>query len=236
MLRLATKSDISYTDARNMYYEKTGNVVSYSQIAYTAGLNISTLFGTNEGATDASDTVLRYLDNSNHKYVSLCQDAVTAHAENCSLYMLHKNRNDVKSLKFSCTHEAISKYANKYRKAYKVKADQHAWMTDHEMAQFDKSPEVILVDGTEKYILMTVTVKDRYGKMCIVLRSYIPNEKKWTFCWLFSDVFPLLLPRLLLSRINIVISDGDSSECNKIDNMLKMLCITQKEYGVDGIL
>ena len=68
---------------------------------------------------------------------------------------------------------------------------------------------------------MTVTVKDRYGKMCIVLRSYVPNEKKWTFRWLFSNVFPLLLPRLLLSQINIVISDGDSSKCNEIDNALK---------------
>ena len=139
MIRLATKSDISYTDARNMYYEKTGNIVSYSQIAYTAGLNISTLFGEGHNSTDASDNVLKYLDNSNHKYVSLCQNAVTARADKCSLYMLHKNRNDVKSLEFPRTHEAISKYANKYRKAYKVKPDQHlfmavAWVTDHEIA------------------------------------------------------------------------------------------------------
>ena len=88
---------------------------------------------------DASDNVLKYLDNSNHKYVSLCQNAVTARAANCSLYMLHKNRNDVKSLQFARPHEDISKYTNKYRKAYEVKHDQHlfmavAWVTDHEMA------------------------------------------------------------------------------------------------------
>ena len=63
----------------------------------------------------------------------------------------------------------IALFANKYRRAYKVKQNQHlfiavAWVTNHELLWFTKSPEVMHVDGTskankEKFILFTVTVK-----------------------------------------------------------------------------
>ena len=127
----------------------------------------------------------------------------------------------------------ISPFATKYRCAYKVKENQHlfmavAWVTNHELLRFRKAPEVIHVDGTsktnkEKFILFTVTVKDRFGKMCIVMRAFLPNEKNWAFHWLFSKAFPLLFPKRLLDRIRVVISDGDSSECNQIDIAIRTI-------------
>ena len=131
----------------------------------------------------------------------------------------------------------IAPFANKHHHVYKVKENQHlfmavAWVTNHELLRFRKIPEVIHVDGTsktnkEKFILFTVTVKDRFGKMRIVMRAFLPNEKNWAFHWLFSKAFPLLFPKRLLDRIRVVISDGDSSECNQIDiAILIFLCNT----------
>ena len=226
MLALHGNSDIRPADARNVYCKKTDKSLSYHQVSYMFGITSEELFGTTKNVCDASNNVLDYLTKKKIRYVSLCQDGVTDE----SLYLSYNNGKTVEishlenesilSPAFSC--------ADKYRKVYKVKPQQHlfmavAWVTDHELIRFLKCPEVIHVDGTsstnrEKYILITVTVKDRFGKMCTVLRTFIPNEKQWVFHWLFIKVFPILFPCHLLDRIYLVISDGDSSECNQIES------------------
>ena len=101
-------------------------------------------------------------------------------------------------------------------------------MIPHEYERFHKHPEVIHVDRTastnkEKYILMTVTSKDRSGKMVTILRAFLPNQRNWSFRWLFCHVFPVFFSPYVLSRVRVIISDGDSCECNQIDSAIKQL-------------
>ena len=102
-----------------------------------------------------------------------------------------------------------------------------AWMIPHKYERFKKCPEVIHVDGTEstnkeKYTLMTVVTKERSGKMVTTMQAFLPNQRNWVFKWLFCNVFPIFFSPYLLSRVRVIISDGDSCECNQIDAAIKL--------------
>ena len=101
-------------------------------------------------------------------------------------------------------------------------------MIPDEYGRFQKHSKVIHVDRTastnkEKYILMTVSSKDRSGKMVTILRAFLPNQRNWAFRWLFCHVFPIFFSPYVLSRVRVIISDGDSCECNQTNSAIKQL-------------
>ena len=186
-LAIAAKSDVSHADSRNMLYEKTGMMLTYHQVSYLCDVTTELLFGKKKRAGDASNNVIEYLNGHSCRYVSLCEKSVTDGVN--KIYICHKDGVSIHEhvVNDGFLESTISLFATKYRCAYKVKENQHlfkavAWATNHELLRFSKSPEVIHVDGTsktnkEKFILFTVSVKDRSGKMCIVMRAFLPNEK-----------------------------------------------------------
>jgi hypothetical protein len=44
----------------------------------------------------------------------------------------------------------------------------------------------------EGWPLVTVSSKDSFGKMFIVLRAFLPNEQSWSYKWFFHTVLPSL--------------------------------------------
>ncbi len=64
--------------------------------------------------------------------------------------------------------------------------------------------------------LVTVSSKDSYGKMFIVLRAFLPSEQSWAYKWLFETVFPVLIGTEVLSTLSIVVTDGDSQEITQL--------------------
>jgi hypothetical protein len=53
--------------------------------------------------------------------------------------------------------------------------------------------------------------------MITVLRVFLPNERAWVFRWLFQIVFPRFLGRDCISRIQVIVTDGDSQEITQLD-------------------
>ena len=49
----------------------------------------------------------------------------------------------------------------------------------------------------------------------------MPNQQSWMFRLIFSVVFPRLLPKHILHKIKIVITDGDPQEYGQIDNAIE---------------
>ena len=49
----------------------------------------------------------------------------------------------------------------------------------------------------------------------------MPNLQTWMFRWVFSVVFPRLILKHILSKIRIVITDGDSQEFSQVDNAIE---------------
>ena len=58
--------------------------------------------------------------------------------------------------------------------------------------------------------------------MVTILRAFLPNQWNWAFKWLFRNLFPTLCESYVLLRVRVVISDGDSCECNQIDAAIKL--------------
>ena len=122
-------------------------------------------------------------------------------------------------------------YTKRHRYLYQFSGDQHlfmggAWIIDQEHHQLDLCPEVIHIDGNmntndEKYPLFTVTGKDRLGNFFTFIRAFLQNTKVWAFQWVFQVVFPSFILRKTLWRINIIISDGNSSEYTQSDSDIK---------------
>ena len=83
-------------------------------------------------------------------------------------------------------------------------------------------PEVICVDivshtNKDTRPPLTISGRDSYGKMFIILRAILPNERAWIFQWMFTIVMPTLFPSYILSKVKIIISDGCSQEFMQID-------------------
>ena len=102
-------------------------------------------------------------------------------------------------------------------------------------------PEVITVDCTadtnnEARPLLTMAGKYFYGRMFIFLRAFLPNERNWVFRWIFSIVLPKFFHKIILSRIRLIISDGDAQECTSIDNAVNLYFPQVKGVGAAGIL
>ena len=46
------------------------------------------------------------------------------------------------------------------------------------------------------------------------------NQQAWMFGWIFSISWPRLIPKYILDRMKLIISDGDSIEYLQIDNAI----------------
>ena len=100
---------------------------------------------------------------------------------------------------------------------------------------FHQFPEVIGVDTVShinkgKCPLFTISGRDGYGKMFIILRVFLPNQRAWVFLWIFSIVMPTLFPSYILSKVKTIITDGCPQEFIQMDiareNVFKnALCI-----------
>jgi len=76
---------------------------------------------------------------------------------------------------------------------------------------------------------------DNDGKSFTALCAYSPNQRIWTFHWIFETVFPALLGQDIKCT-KMIITDGDSQEITQLDN--DILCLFHKFSGnvVAGIL
>ena len=70
-----------------------------------------------------------------------------------------------------------------------------------------------------------------YGKILIILRVFLPNERAWAFSWTSSIVMSTLFLSFILSKVKAIITDGCSREFNHIDisqeickNVLRIRC------------
>ena len=47
------------------------------------------------------------------------------------------------------------------------------------------------------------------------------NQQSWMFRWIFSVVFPRLIPKHILTSIQIVVTDRNPQEFSQIDNAIQ---------------
>ncbi len=100
-----------------------------------------------------------------------------------------------------------------------------AYAMPFEVRQFQLFNVCLHIDATadsnkEGRPLVTVSSKDSYGKMFIVLRAFLPNEQSWSYKWFFQTVLPALVGKESLRKIKNIVTDGNSQEIGQLDDTI----------------
>ena len=100
-----------------------------------------------------------------------------------------------------------------------------AWIDQDAWKMFQKYPEVIFIDSTHKSNnegrpLLLIVGRDSNGKAYIIMRIFMPNKTGGFFRWTFLRCLPYLLGKDILSKVKIIITDGDSQEFNAVDEAI----------------
>jgi hypothetical protein len=61
------------------------------------------------------------------------------------------------------------------------------------------------------------------GNQEVTIRCWAPNNRAWLFRWLFQTAIPSMMGREACGRVRLVITDGDSQECEQMDAAINMV-------------
>ncbi len=103
-----------------------------------------------------------------------------------------------------------------------------AWTVLPALRLFMLCPEVFWVDVTSHsnskgFDLVTFSCKTSVGKQCVFLWIWIPNQKRFSFRWVFSHALRMLIPCCICERVKLIMKDGDAQQRNEI--LREMDCI-----------
>ena len=96
-----------------------------------------------------------------------------------------------------------------------------AWIVVPLFRFFMLNPEVVWLDVTSHsnnkgFHLLTFSAKTAFNKMVVFLWSWIPNQQRFSFRWIFQHAIPNLIPKWLRDRVRFVMKDGDPQQRNEI--------------------
>ena len=229
---------------RNLLFLRKKKIYSLHNIMY---INKKIQNSDNTGLTDedaTADKILQYFHENNFQYYCLTHDGSPESLVNNGGGIVTEDnpyyqRNDTIATNVypnfldQCTDKEkneIKRYIRQKRMSMNIPQIQIllmsiAWVTPFEKRLFTLFPEVLYCDvicGTnnENRPLFTVTGKDASGKMFTLFRAFLPNQKQWSFRWLFNVVFPQVFTGSILNRVNCIITDGDTQQITQLDAAL----------------
>ncbi|CAJ1964434.1 unnamed protein product [Cylindrotheca closterium] len=100
-----------------------------------------------------------------------------------------------------------------------------AWMDENNYRQFLCYPEVLFIDATHKTNnegrpLLLICGRDSAGKAFVVIHVFMPNESQAFYRWIFLQALPAMLGVGNLKRVHLILTDGDASEYNAVDQSI----------------
>ena len=231
--------------AANLHYVRSGRegtptLLSRSQIAHLCKKKPSSNNGKGTGpnGNGETDDIFKFLEESGNYYVSLLArgptvepNTITAPIDQTTLFNetrigLVTNQQDIPALGED-DNEMLRIVGDDHRRSLKIDDSKEmmvgiAYGMPFELEQFGLFHVSMHIDATadsnkEGRPLVTVTSKDSYGRMFFVLRAFLPSEQSWAYKWLFETVFPVLIGTEVLSKLSIVVTDGDSQEITQLE-------------------
>lgn len=111
-----------------------------------------------------------------------------------------------------------------------------AWTILPALRLFMLCPEVIWVDVTSHsnnkgFDLLTFSCRTSVGKQIVFLWIWIPNQKRFSFRWVFSHALALLIPLKIRRRVWFIMKDGDSQQRNEVLRALNGIFPNATEGG-----
>ena len=188
----------------------------------------------NKDREDLSPTeyMMKYYWSREHNFQLLLNDPMFSSEPTSETYTMEKEHPTVESI-LDFNEREMDNQKNNVNfglVAMNLKEEQKymmsfVWVNPKELYLLEAFPDVIMVDTTEKTnnekrLLLTAGGKDSNGNMFIFLCVFMPNQQSWMFRWIFSVVFPRLIPKHILTNIRVVITDGDPQEFSQITKKL----------------
>jgi hypothetical protein len=101
-----------------------------------------------------------------------------------------------------------------------------AWASHSDLRLFQLFPEVFHADCTcdsnvTGNYLLTFSCRTSTGKQVVFLKIWIPNQKRFSFRWVFKFVLTSLIPKRLFLRTRFAMVDGDPQQRSELVSCMK---------------
>ena len=83
--------------------------------------------------------------------------------------------------------------------------------------------------NNEKMILLTFSGCTSEGQTFIFLSMFLPNQKAYSFRWVFQIDLVALVGKETLAETELAISDGDSQECQQLDTAIEPYLLNARQ-------
>ena len=232
-------ADASKGIVRNVIGRRTGQIVSLQACHYlgTLGNDLKRLACLD--GLSSSDRIINYFQDKSYDYILLYNSMNQFPHDTVDLV----NDNYISSSALYTNTKFIvppneqadaSMYASDNRSNRNLSNEQNllvalAWVVPSERRLFELFPETLFVDSVEDTNnegrpLLTMSGCDSNGKMFTFLRAFLPNQRTWSFRWIFLHVLPTMFSKNTIGKIRVIISDGDSQEYQQIDVAIATFC------------
>jgi hypothetical protein len=96
-----------------------------------------------------------------------------------------------------------------------------AWASKYDIRTFMLFPEVLHGDCTcnsnnTNNHLLTFSCRTSSGKQAVFLKVWLPNQKRFSFCWVFKFVLSSLFDPSAFRRTRLVMVDGDPQQSGEL--------------------
>jgi hypothetical protein len=231
ILRSMSSACIGSAVGRNYVFSKLGKFINSAQIAYfTSEPDRALVDGMKKSDTDSlleffeSTEDISYhtlwdvpLDNGSTALIStLNVDRELGFAE-----IDHTDDPDFIEPRESATVTRTNPRVHKNARIFMAVA----WANKFDIRTFSLFPEVFHCDCTcdtnnTNNHLLTFSCRTSTGKQIVFLRIWIPNQKRFTFRWVFKFVLPSLFDVRIFLRTRLVMVDGDPQQKGEISKAI----------------
>jgi len=187
------------------------------------------------------DRIIKYLQQTKQIYTALYHRRENAQESLWNEFAMEGSEPHVSVVEYTGEGQVnadVMNYATSTRQAVNAQNDQDVlvalvWMSVTQSQIFSAFPEQLSIDGTHKtqrenWELITFAVLDQAGNPEVVVKCWAPNHRRWLFKWLFQNAIPALVGRSACEGVRLIITDGDSNECDQVDQALRTTFINSK--------
>ena len=187
MIEKISKADGNHTIAANVVFHTTGIMLSNDNIAYLSGLCNDLEKIDKIKKQNSTEKMINYLKKKKYNHMVLYHDG-----KKNQLINLCQTDSRTQWMNLPPDEKVdLEKFVDGHRNILQVEKEKAlfiglAWVLPIEQKFFHHFPEVICVDtvshtNKDKRPLLTISGRDSYGKMFIILRAFLPNERAWVF-------------------------------------------------------
>jgi len=223
-------ADANKSIVRNVIGRRTGQTVLLSACHYLGSLSDDLKIINGLTGLSSPACIIDYFQNHKYDYIVLYNTTIPQYKSeivdlvNDNYISFHSLFMDTEIIVPANERLDTSNYALDNRSNRNLQNDQNlfmalAWVVPSERRMLELYPDTLFGDALEDTNKEGLTIGgcDLSGKMFTFLRTFLANQRSWSFRWIFMQVLPTMFSKNIFERIKVIISDGDLQKYQQID-------------------